>query len=254
MEGYFPLRRSNPSCPANPLQQLFRPTAALRDIQARFGAGQALFQEELDVILEVTLMTLNSFPHTPMQGTIILDGQKCGEEARCIFRANLSGGHLSLAKDSSAQMLVAKLHPDSLNTLVTSDTVAECCIDNVLESDLFTTPDSRLCGLVRQIDTQYPESRFNTLVLNTTNGRFLAACITDSPDTLPQGRYEDMVLLAIAQSIAMIRLEDIGLQQSMQQIEQHYREAHYAKYLELLAAVRQLFTDYAHHVFREWQT
>lgn len=51
-----------------------------------------LFQQEIDVLVEVIGEVMRGFSEQPNKGTCIIDGQKYGEEARCLVRFNLPEG------------------------------------------------------------------------------------------------------------------------------------------------------------------
>lgn len=74
------------------LTQILRPVTGFRDLEYFSGEDAFLYDQEVEVLLEVALMALNCLPYVPAKGILILDGQKRGEDAQCILRAPLRCG------------------------------------------------------------------------------------------------------------------------------------------------------------------
>lgn len=210
------------------LAQVFRPTAGYRDLVYNSGKDAVLYDQEINVLLEISLLTLNCLPYVPTRGIMILDGQKRGEEAQLILRA-----------------------PLRRSTGNCSSSYAEQTIDYVLESDDPCFRDWWHSGI---FSAKIPDNLItNVLVLNTTAGRFIATIFCeDIPMTLDFD-YEEMVLLAIATAIGCMGVEDAVLQDSLRQMKDSYRnETDCKRPLGIMQEIERLFKHIDNPVIRNW--
>lgn len=151
------------------------------------------------MILAVIDQVLASFDEYPTQGTFILDGQKMGDEAKCIVRFNLEDGFCRPIEDSS-------------------DDIAAGAIDAVLawpESPAYGyRGEAKFFGQLPSGIYQY--GRKKALVLNTTFGRFIASFYAD----FRNGGHDESIalLIALAEAFASMGKEDRILQSSAQRL------------------------------------
>lgn len=166
-----------------------------------------LFHQESNLILAVIDQVLSSFDTYPTQGTFILDGQKRGEDAKCLIRFNLEDG----------------VCPPIAGFDDTSDDIATNAINAVLswpaasaygykgEPNLFGQFSSGI----------YQHGRKKVLVLNATFGRFLMSYYADSGCSNCRAEAHDdgnALLLSVAETIAQMGKEDKILQKSVDSI------------------------------------
>lgn len=164
-----------------------------------------LFPQETDLLQELIRGTLERVAPNATRGTFILDGQKFGEEAKCILRFNLPEGNY-------------RYQPLLCAREKTSDQMAEESIDEMLA----IPGKSRYINGGRPVRHEisndernmtngvYREDDLMVLVLNATHGRFLMSCYLDGGDSTAA----ELVLYAVAQAIAAMGKEDITLQRS----------------------------------------
>lgn len=127
-------------------------------------AANTLYQEEIDVLMEVVGIVLECAGAKRARGTFILDGQPNDGEAECILRFNLPGWtyHRRFFR------VVGKCSTD----------IAEESIDELLKWPLEKSRYELLNGLVpatgkRLLTGMYTDGELNVMVVNTTHGRFL---------------------------------------------------------------------------------
>lgn len=133
------------------------------DVQTFPYGTKALSSKEICALMAVVQEILDCFDEVPNKGTIILDGQEKGEEARCIMRMNLEKG-----------VYLKNFH---LVYQRTSATLAEESIDAALgwpENGAYDcTPMAKNFG---EMPTgMYLCGSHKVMVLNTTFGRFVAS-------------------------------------------------------------------------------
>lgn len=160
-----------------------------------------LFQQEVDVILTVIDQTLAYLNLSPQQGTFILDGQKMGEDAKCILRFNWEAG--------ASQPQTSER---------TSDQIAADSIDRILSWPEYLTygyqGEAKYFGLLPSDIYRY--GRMQVLVINTTYGRFLVSFFAD----FTENRWDEstVVMMALAEAFAQLGKEDGVLQKSADRI------------------------------------
>jgi hypothetical protein len=196
-----------------------------------------LFPQEVNAILSVINQVLVSLSdHYPVRGTFILDGQKTGEEARCILRFDLEDGPapytIEATKDTS------------------SDELAERAINSVLSWPEkwapypYTAEDEQSGQFSSKV---YRRSELRVLVLNTAYGRFLASCyIAFSEDTQNKNIA---VLNAVAEVLARMGKEDEGLQQSIHQLRNYFTPVD----KEISTLINRLFDECSIPELKAWR-
>lgn len=189
-----------------------------------------LFQQEVDIILAVIDQVLATFDEYPTQGTFILDGQKMGEDAKCILRFNLENGFCQPMED-------------------TSDDIVIRAIDDILVWPKYLTygyhGEPNYFG---QLPSDiYKYGRRKALVLNTTFGRFVVSFYAN----FVSGGHEEStaLLLAVAESIAQMGKEDKILQKSNQNLQWLMTNLDQ----NAVALVRDLFHNCAHPTLKAWK-
>lgn len=164
-----------------------------------------LFRQEIDLLVELIQGVLEKVAPRTTRGTFILDGQKYGEEAKCILRFNLLDGiYHCRAGDTGWN---------------TSDQLAEKAIDEMLAIPGISRYINGGFPVQHQISNSernmqngvYREDELMVLIVNATHGRFLASCYLKDDDN---GAAAELVLCAVAQAIAAMGKEDITLQRS----------------------------------------
>lgn len=194
------------------IANLFRLPAALTSLEYTAGPYSTLTVSELDVLLEVILMTMDGFPHLPEEGTIRLAGQYryTIPEYHMIFGAHLRQGPYDSRRQSP-------YIGSSQRTLQAIKAAAHAPTDR--ESAEFGSVFCPLSGLPDS--GIYCHGDYRMLILNTTYGRFLASIDTNLRDH----HYDDLVLWAITETLACLRPHDTVLQRSIKQITSLRTEA-----------------------------
>lgn len=195
-----------------------------------------LFPQETDLLVELLQGVLERIAPRTTRGTFILDGQKYGEEAKCILRFNLLDG-----------IYHCRVSDTGWNT---SDQLAENAINEILApSNSLCRRDSDGCGLQSGI---HRKKELMALALNTTHGRFLASCYLKDDD---KGTAAELVLCAVAQAIAAMGKEDIILQESSQRISEACQKAavpDYAKAHQCIEDAFQVGSGLAMMLWKLW--
>lgn len=172
-----------------------------------------LYEQEVNLLLEVIDAVLARACPSVSRGTFILDGQKFGQEAQCILRFDLPQGTCDYFRKDHIK--------------VTSDELAEEAIDEILampNKSRYTdgnTPERMI--MHAKIKTAqdvssgtWRDNELEALVVNTTYGRFIASCYLASDERICD-EIMHAVLYAVAQAIMMMGKEDLKLQQFKQQ-------------------------------------
>lgn len=173
-----------------------------------------MFPQETALIQELMQSILQKVAPGITRGTFILDGQKFGEEAKCILRFNLSQGccHYYFGHNHSE----------------TSDQRAENSIDEMLAAYTgeslyikYNKDEHQIChkitnGQHSMINGvyRYDEDDLIVLVLNATHGRFFITCHLQEIRSDYFISTGELVLYAVAEAIAKMGKEDIALQAS----------------------------------------
>ena len=172
----------------------------LINLETCVGPYVVLFQQEEDVIVELVSEYL--IVHgDPNEGTFILDGQKYGDDAKCLIRFNL--------RDGVFRQRFFRTYEK------TSDTMAEEAIDHAL---LYPAEKSRYVGssgprpVAEMASGIYQDGELKVLVLNATYGRFLCSFYVNWND----GGHEQStkVLLFVSEVLAQLCKKDTVLQES----------------------------------------
>lgn len=180
-----------------------------------------MWRQETEVLLGVLRSTLGSMAPNAVRAVFLMDGQKSGEEAKCIFESEM----------------VVDGHPEHLfyyegRTLMR---LAEESIDEILVmpgKSKFTEGNSGqgwLQTVVRSVDDVvsgiWSKDKLLALVLNTAQGRFVASCyLADRYGKLDPERAQ-AILLAVAQAILELRPEDGTLQAFQMSLRQALHDA-----------------------------
>lgn len=195
-----------------------------------------MFPQETDLLQELIQGVLERTAPGVTRGTFILDGQKFGEEAKCILRFNLSEGSFH----RNFYRIYRK----------TSDQMAEESIDEMLaipgESRYIRRSEGEKqagCKMTNNersmINGPYRDGELLVLVLNATHGRFLMTCHLDEDvDNENDVTAAELVLYAVAQAIAAMGKEDVTLQRSDRFIREFGQES-----IRGYAAIRQYVED-----------
>jgi hypothetical protein len=149
-----------------------------------------LSQQEIDVTEAITEALLCD-PFVFLRGTkgtCIIDGQKRGEDAKCLIRFNLFDGL------HNAYIYSKKIR--------TSDDVAEESINNVLTYRM----ELKESGI-------YQDDKSSTLILHTTHGRIVASICADL-----EPHERTAMLVAISEIFAHLYKEDTVLQDSAKRV------------------------------------
>ncbi len=173
------------------------------NLQSFVEPNTTLFPQEVDVIQAIIRETLAFLGEQPTQGTFILDGQKTGEDAKCILRFNLEDG--------------PGVWQIGTNGCATTDALAERAINGILswpKRTPYPWPDGHRRS--SQFSSKvHHRSELRVLVLNTTYGRFLASCCFGFSENRQNRNVA--ILNAVAETFAQMGKEDKGLQNSVQQ-------------------------------------
>lgn len=174
-----------------------------------FPNKHMLAQEEIDVVVAALEEMRCFYGGFPNRGTIILDGQKKGTEARCIMRMNLKNGTYDVEQ-------VMEGFPAR-----TSETLAEESIDAILD-----WPEKPAYGYAAQavnfgeMETGiYVYDARRVMVLNATRGRFLMSA--QLAQEMGDGRIVELrdesiaMMKGMAMVLARICSEDVILQHAM---------------------------------------
>ena len=175
----------------------------LRMIQCDTEQKTFLYQEEKNVIAEMILQEIcNNFPSDLSKGTCIIDGQKNGEKAKCLIRFNLADNACSCEDPNEF------------------DEIAEEAINNALlypkEESLYLEP--KLKSQPQKMESGiYESDDLKVLVLNVTEGRFLASFYADFKNG---GGHDEStkIMITISEAIAQMGKEDEVLQDSAKKI------------------------------------
>lgn len=192
-----------------------------------------LFQQEVDVVLAIVNQVLTSLQLCPKRGTFILDGQKMGEDAKCILRFNWEEGTYQ-----------------PLSSERTSDQIAADSIDRILSWPEYLTygyqGEAKYFGLLPSNIYRY--GRMQVLVINATYGRFLISFCADFTDE----RWDEstVLMMALAEAFAQMGQEDGILLRSADRICQGAGETEKTA----IALVQGLFRDCTLPALETWKS
>lgn len=149
-----------------------------------------LFQQEIDVILALVCAAISSISSTKVsniKGTLVLDGQKNGGDAKCILRFNLPAGKGVYRHQ---------------NYSVDSGSLANYAIDKEISYEVWSKS-----GIYWVKTLEY-------LALNATSGRFLCSFFVQNASGIDFVTMSN-VLLLVSEIFSHLGKEDRILQQSV---------------------------------------
>lgn len=182
-----------------------------KNLECNAEPETTMFQQEIDVLLAVIRETLDVIAPQAAKGTFILDGQKFGEDAKCILRFNLPGGtyyrNFFRIQERSSDMLAE----DAIDELLALPRKSRYVSD---KPDLKRHITSKQATSGNPVSSGiYQDGELKVLVLNAVHGRFLVSCYLENHDD-----EAEALLYAVAQAILQMGLEDKVLQSFGQQI------------------------------------
>lgn len=227
-------------------------------------AASTLYQEEIDVLMEVVGIVLECAGAEGVKGTFILDGQPNDGEAECILRFNLPGG---------------TYHRRFFRVIGKSSTdMAEESIDELLKWPLEKSRYEPLNTSVpvigkRLLTGMYADGELNVMVVNTTYGRFLVTANVENSGDEKGGRsscngYQvaDVIMRMVALAITRLCtcIEDVDLRASEKTLwcaiddrERNFTNAYRQTWQEIerwiFADEEACDTPEAAKVWREWR-
>lgn len=216
-----------------------------RNVQL-YPSEQTLFQPEIDVILAVLEETLTAVydEHVPRQGSLILDGQKFGEEAKCIARLNFMRGDVrydyAFGSDISSDVITAQ----SINVIIgwprSSAYVAEPLPSyfGLLPTGIYSLDRGQQPSLI-------------VLVLNTTFGRFLASCRTGLIHGNCYLNADFTAFATLAETFRQLGKEDLVLQKHSEGLITEL--CNQTDCDRAIIIVRQLFSDCSLPALQVWK-
>lgn len=174
------------------------------NIEQHVEPETTLFEQEINAILAVIAKIGENFAQSPRRGTIILDGQKYGDKAKLLIKANYPGG--------TYQRRFFRIYQYD------SDEMAARSINEVLK---WPDPDSRYAHLFKQELPQsgiYRDGELLVLILNAKYGRFLCSIKAETEvgeELHDEAKY---LLYAMTECFAQMMQEDEILQESAKRI------------------------------------
>lgn len=178
-------------------------------------------RQETEVLLGVIKATLNSMAPNAVRAVFLLDGQEFGEEAKCVFKSEMvEDGHSEHLFYYDGRTLM-QLAEESIDEILVMPEASKFIEGNGGQSWLQTVVRS-LDDVVSGI---WSKDKLLALVLNTSQGRFVASChLADRYGKLDPERAQ-AILLAVAQAILELRPEDGTLQAFQMSLRQALHDA-----------------------------
>lgn len=178
-------------------------------------------RQETEVLLSVIKAALNSMAPNAVRAAFLLDGQEFGEEAKCVFESEMiEDGHSEHLFYYDGRTLM-QLAEESIDEILAMPEASKFIEGNGGQSWLQTVVRS-LDDVVSGI---WSKDKLLALVLNTSQGRFVASChLADRYGKLDPERAQ-AILLAVARAILELRPEDGVLQAFQMSLRQALHEA-----------------------------
>lgn len=171
-----------------------------------------LFHQEIDVIQAVVSRVLRHLQReylsvtNELKGTFILDGQKFGEEAKCILRFDLPDGQNHRQFHRTYEKTSAEMAEESIDELLKMPTASRYT-DGYADERVFLRKYICSCRDVRS--GLWRDGELHAVNLNTTFGRFLLSCHCNLSI-----EASIAVMYAVVRAIAKMGKEDKILQDS----------------------------------------
>ncbi len=193
--------------------------------------ADTLYPQEIDALLAVISYFCEG-RYSGDYGSCILDGQKDGGAANCIFRFNFPEGPYRRTFFRTYDRTSDQIAEDSINEML-------CWPEN--PSRYRKSLENIPCPVATGI---YRDGEIEVLVLNTTHGRFLFTCHTlaafsdDDYDALSEA-----LPYIFAEAIANMGKEDTVLQRSNIELIAGLDPSHSGQIVDMITETRDLFYD-----------
>lgn len=206
-----------------------------------------LFPQETDLLLEILeTMITRLLPHAITCGTFILDGQAYGDDAKLLLRGNFPGGvyqrQFFRIQERSSNDMATESIDEALNWPISTSRLSHHFEKNYRYIDERQFPESGI----------YRDGELIVLILNASHGRFLGSIKMETVAENDTELYDEpeLLLYALAMSLAQMSKEDHVLQASVNSLSSWCSKLDYAG---IATQVKELFVGCELPALKTWR-